>query len=158
MNADKAGAATNAEDFTKQFMSQMFGGPGQSTAAPPSEVPPPVPTAIKTRMHNMFMESILMKYNLMLNCKLIWIGDEYQTLISATFANQQQPQGHMQSSAPPAANVRAMAGGNIMRQSQSPAPASTVSFLIHLKIPIHQSFLLKLISSYLSLRQSNKFP
>ncbi len=26
LDSDKAGAATNAEDFTKQFMSQMYGG------------------------------------------------------------------------------------------------------------------------------------
>jgi len=26
LNLNKAGAATNAEDFTKQFMSDMFGG------------------------------------------------------------------------------------------------------------------------------------
>jgi hypothetical protein len=26
LDSDRAGAATNAEDFTKQFMSQMFGG------------------------------------------------------------------------------------------------------------------------------------
>ena len=41
MNADKAGAATNAEDFTKQFMADMFGG--GSSAAPPNEAPPAVP-------------------------------------------------------------------------------------------------------------------
>ena len=41
MNADKAGAATNAEDFTKQFMADMFGG--GSSAAPPNEAPPSVP-------------------------------------------------------------------------------------------------------------------
>ena len=70
LNADKAGAATNAEDFTKQFMSQMFGGPEQSTAAPPNEVPPPVPTAMKTRKYNLFMKSILMKwFDIMINCK-----------------------------------------------------------------------------------------
>ena len=66
MNADKAGAATNAEDFTKQFMADMFGG--TSSAAPPNEAPPSVPVE----------------------------------------------------------NTRPMAGSNIMRQTQSPAPAPTV--------------------------------
>ena len=46
LDADKAGAASNAEDFTKQFMSQMFGG-GQTTAAVPSEPPPPIPIIAK---------------------------------------------------------------------------------------------------------------
>ena len=31
LNKDKAGQATNAEDFTKQFMSQMYGGQPQTT-------------------------------------------------------------------------------------------------------------------------------
>ena len=61
MNADKAGAATNAEDFTKQFMSQMFGGPEHSSAAPLNEAPPAVPTAMKKRKYNMSTTSILMK-------------------------------------------------------------------------------------------------
>ena len=47
LDADKAGAASNAEDFTKQFMSQMFGngGAGTPSAIPPNEAPPPVPVA-----------------------------------------------------------------------------------------------------------------
>ena len=47
LDADKAGAANNAEDFTKQFMSQMFGngGAGTPSAIPPNEAPPPVPVA-----------------------------------------------------------------------------------------------------------------
>ena len=61
LNADKAGAATNAEDFTKQFMSQMFGGSGQSAAAPPNDAPPPVPTAMKTRKHNTSFNSRIIK-------------------------------------------------------------------------------------------------
>ena len=32
MNKDKAGQATNAEDFTKQFMSQMYGGQPQQNS------------------------------------------------------------------------------------------------------------------------------
>lgn len=53
LNADKAGAATNAEDFTKQFMSDMFGG--GSSAAAPNEAPPPVPSAMKTREQTIFI-------------------------------------------------------------------------------------------------------
>ena len=67
MNADKAGAATNAEDFTKQFMADMFGG--GSSAAPPNEAPPSVPVE----------------------------------------------------------TTRPMVGSNLMRQTQSPAPAQTVN-------------------------------
>ena len=52
MDGNKAGAATNAEDFTKQFMSQMFGpGGGQSGAAPPAMGPPTMPSAIKSGMN-----------------------------------------------------------------------------------------------------------
>ena len=44
LNADKAGAAANAEDFTKQFMAQMYGSGGSpSNAVAPTEPPPPVP-------------------------------------------------------------------------------------------------------------------
>merc|ERR1719402_584779 len=41
LNADSAGMADNAEDFTKQFMSQLMGGP----PGPPGPPAPPITPA-----------------------------------------------------------------------------------------------------------------
>merc|ERR1719411_1969215 len=58
LNSNKAGAASNAEDFTKQFMSDMFGGAGMSQSPVVSNTPiqksepapPPIPSMLQQKM------------------------------------------------------------------------------------------------------------
>ena len=137
LNKDKAGQASNAEDFTKQFMGQMYGGQTQQASVPqqPSQ---PKPVSILKNTQPQSQESSNLAQQSMKSQQQSFSYQQQSSQQSSTMTQQTQPKPILKNTQPSPSQNTLQPDQSFQQETYSPGPGQQVTAPRRGKGELHQ--------------------